>query len=195
MRENIVMQMISLSTAAYITGMTKRTLWRHISNGKLFAHSSLVHGDKTMVSLSNIVSNACLPLEPDDYIVILDADQGKAVAQCDLALMLLAVHRSVDAVHWLDKSAKQGYPDAMCFLGRCYLAGDGVSHDLDAGLMWLSHASAKGHRLAQALIQLLQSEKGRELLEGQDPTYLDSALDDVERTVLLSALAETADPA
>ncbi|MBK1718642.1 tetratricopeptide repeat protein [Thiocystis violacea] len=189
------MPSISLSTASSITGLTKRTLWRHIEHGSLSSISAREPGEKTRVRLEDVLPLACLPLEPEDHAVILEADGGDAVAQCDLALMFLAADRPADAVPWLTLAAKPFYPDAMCYLGRGYLSGAGVARDEEAGLMWLSHAATKGHPLAQALTRFLQSPAGQQRLAAQDQAALDAALDAVERQVLLKVMRETADPA
>jgi len=168
------MPSICLSTATSLTGLTKRTLWRRIDNGSLTAINATELGGKTRVRLADIVPLACVALEPEDLRVILDADGGDAVAQCDLALIFLAAHRSAAAVTWLMLAAKQFYPDAMCHLGRCYLSGEGVARDENAGILWLSQAAAKGHPLARNLMLFLQSPKGQQLPAAHEPEALDA---------------------
>jgi uncharacterized protein len=189
------MSSISLSTASSITGLTKRTLWRHIEQGSLTSISAREPGEKTRVRLEDVLPLACLPLEPEDHRVIVEADGGDAVAHCDLALIFLAANRPADAVPWLMLAAKQFYPDAMYQLGRAYLSGAGVTRDEDSGLMWLSHAATKGHLLAQALVRFLQCLAGQQRLTARDQAALDAALDEVERQALLKVMQETADPA
>ena len=150
-------------------------------------------GENTRVELDEILTLSNLPLEPEDHAVIVEADRGCAVAQCDLALLFLTSQRPTDAVHWFALAAKQSYPDAMCFLGRCHIAGEGVPRDVDAGIMWLRQAAAKGHYLAKYMLRLLISRIGRQLVD-DDPAALEVALDDIERRALLSVLAETANP-
>ncbi len=186
------MPSISLNTAISITGLSRRTLWRRISEGCVSTLDTHEPGVETRVSLDDVLPLSCLPLQPDDHAVIVDADAGDAVAQCDVALMWLAAGRADDAVPWLVRSAKQHYPDAMCYLGRLCLSGEGIARDRDAGLMWLSHAAVKRHVLAPSLLAFLQSAEGQSCCQADDPSALNAALDDVERQILLN-LADTAD--
>ncbi len=189
------MPSICLNTAIAITGLSRRTLWRRIGDGRLSALGAHEPGEKTRVRLDDVLPLSCIPLEPEDQAVIVAADGGDAQAQCDLALIFLASNRPADAVPWFTLAAKQFHPDAMCYLGRAYLSGAGVARDAEAGLMWLSHAATKGHPLAQAVTRYLQSPAGQQRLAARDPTALDAALDEVERQVLLKVMRETADPA
>lgn len=186
------MNLISLSTAVAITGLTKRTLWRHIDKGSLSAASADEPGEKTLVHLEDVLPMSCLSVEPEDRAILVAADRGEAVAQCDLAILLLNADRPAAAILWFTLSARQFYADAMCFLGRCYLSGEGIRRDVDTGLMWLSQAAAKGHPLAEGQMAFMLSPAGRQLRAAEDPTALDAALDDIERRILLQTLAETA---
>jgi len=177
-----------------ITGLSKRTLWRRIGDGCLSALDAHVRGEKTRVDLDDALLLSDLPIDPGDHALILAADAGDAEAQCDLAIMLLTAHRAMEAVSWLTLAARQFYPDAMCYLGRCYLSGVGVPRDEDKGILWLSQAAAKGHLVAQHLMRLLQGPNSQPLREVPDPTVQDAALDAIERQVILNVLRETADP-
>lgn len=187
------MHRISLRTAVAITGLTKRTLWRHIHNGSLAATSASEPGEKTLVRLEDVLPMSFLAVTPEDWDSLAAADRGDAVAQCELAIRLLDAGRAAAAIPWFTLSARQFYPDAMCFLGRCYLSGEGVARDLDAGVMWLSQAAAKGHPLAQGLMAFLHRPAGPPPLTAFEPAALNQRLDDIERRILLAALAETAD--
>lgn len=183
---------ISLNTAASITALSKRTLWRHIEKGSLSALSPLEAGGQTRVSLSRVLPLSSLTLEPGDEAVIVAADAGEAVAQCDLAIMLLTAKHPKEAIYWLTLSAKQFYPDAMCFLGQHYLSGVGVSRDPEVGLMWLSQAATKGHLIAEGMLAFLLSPAGQQQTQ-VDPAALDAALNKIGYEILLQALNETAD--
>jgi uncharacterized protein len=187
------MTLISLSIASAITGLTKRTLWRHIDSGRITATSPHKPGQPTRVRLQDITPISVLSLQPEHHSLLIQADQGNAIAQCDLGLLLLQANRPTDALPWLKLSAKQHYPDAMCFLGRCTLSGTGTERNLETGVMWINQAAVKGHPLSQALLRFLQNEPGQKLLHSQNPTALDAALDDIERQTLLKALEATAD--
>lgn len=108
-----------------------------------------------MVELNAIKSNACVPLEEDDGPLIQDADTGNAEAQNDLALLFLANNKPRAAIYWLELAAKQDYPDAMHWLGRCHIDGNGVLQDENLGMMWLSKAAAHGHSISQAQMQTM----------------------------------------
>ena len=45
---------------------------------------------------------------------------------------------------WISKAAEQGLPEAMCYLGNMYLAGDLVEKDLKKAIAWHLKAVASG---------------------------------------------------
>lgn len=108
-----------------------------------------------MVDLDAIKSYACIPLEEDDGPLIQGADAGNAEAQNDLALLFLANNKPRAAIYWLELAAKQDYPDAMHWLGRCHIDGNGVFKDENLGMMWLAKAAANGHSISQAQMQAM----------------------------------------
>ncbi|SEQ34631.1 Sel1 repeat-containing protein [Ectothiorhodospira magna] len=63
--------------------------------------------------------------------------------------MLLEARRPDLALHWLQAAADQHYPDAMHWLGRCHISGEGVPKDEMLGLSWLQRAAALGHVISQ----------------------------------------------
>ncbi|QIK37625.1 sel1 repeat family protein [Caldichromatium japonicum] len=182
------MNRISLQTATAITGLTKRTLWRHIRAGRLRALGG-EPGERTQVVLADVLRLAEPPFSGEHTNLILAADRGEPQAECDLALLLFSAQRPQEAVCWLERSAKQYYPEAMCWLGRCYLTGQGIDRDLDLGLMWLTHAAVKGHPIARAWVGFLQGEEGQRLLAAPEGPLLTQALDELEHQVLLAALS------
>lgn len=186
------MEAISLNMAASLVGVSKRTLWRHIDQGTLHAISAETPGEKTQVPLDEVLAMCALTLEAGDRDTILAADAGEAEAQCALGVLLLGAEQPCHAAPVLTLAARQLHLDAMCWLGRMSLGGWGIKRDLEQGLMWLSHAAVKGHGVARALTQFLQSDAGQALCAGDDPAALDAALDDIERAVLLEALERTA---
>ena len=188
------MHLISLNTAVALTGLTKRTFWRYIDSGRLTAVSPSEPGEKTRVHLQDILPLSNLPIAPEHHPIIVDADRGDPAAQCDLALILLTANRPTAALPWLQGSAKAFHPDAMCLLGRGYLSGEDIERDPETGLQWIDKAALKGHPLAQTLHAFLHSPAGQQLLHAQNHTALDTALDDIERQILLNALNATADP-
>ncbi len=108
-----------------------------------------------MVDLEAIKPHACIPLEEDDGALIHDADMGNAEAQNDLALLFLANNKPRAAIYWLELATKQEYPDAMHWLGRCHIDGNGVLQDQNLGMMWVAKAAAHGHAISQAQMQAM----------------------------------------
>ncbi len=138
--------------------------------------------------LEDALSLAQAPINSEHRDLILAADRGDPAAECDLGILLLASQRPEDAICWFERSAKQFYPEAMCWLGRCHLTGWGTARDRDVGLQWLTHAALKGHVIARAWIGFFQSEQGQHLLNTFDDSALSQALDALERQLLLDLL-------
>jgi hypothetical protein len=180
------MTQISIRTAALIMGRTSRTVWRRIADGAL----RVIGGhddDRTRVALEDVVREACVRIEPDDYPLIAGADAGEAEALCDLAQLFLAGGRAETALHLLEQAARQYYPEALYQLARCHVRGSGTPADVEAGLHWLERAANAGHRIAGE-----QIAAAREAAAGADPATLDGLLERIERRIVLSALNATA---
>lgn len=81
------------------------------------------------------------------------AEAGDAVAQYRCGMHLLGEYGgpkdSLQATHWLLKSANQGHVDAQHTLGWIYLEGDGVQQDIDEGIRWFKVAAEQGDSNAQ----------------------------------------------
>ena len=148
--------MISLAAATTLTGWSKRTLWRRISDGTLTRVDNNELNDKAKIHLDMIKSHICVPLEPEDFDLIETADAGSAEAQTDLALLFLSNAKSENAVYWLDLAAKQDYANAMHLLGRCYIDGNGVPKNENLGIMWIAKAASHGHVISQGHMQAMQ---------------------------------------
>ena len=54
-----------------------------------------------------------------------------------------------EAVGWYQKAADLGHKDAMCSLGYCYDAGNGVTKNLVEAVKWYKKAAEQGHIRAQ----------------------------------------------
>jgi len=54
-----------------------------------------------------------------------------------------------EAVKWYRLSANQGHAKAQCFLGRCYLHGQGVEHNVGEAVKWLRLSANQGDSNAQ----------------------------------------------
>lgn len=185
------MAYITLNTAAALTGLSKRTLWRRIADGQLHAQGGADLGEHARVRLDDVVALSRLRLDPEDHVLIVDADAGKTEAQCDLALLFLMQNLPTEAVQWLTLAAKQTYPEAMHQLGRCHIAGNGVVANEALGIEWISRAAALGHSTARHMAQYLM-DPGRPAMDG---VALEARLDAIEQRVVFAALRETAAPA
>ena len=87
------------------------------------------------------------------------AEQGDAVAQSDLSVMLSkgfgAPRNYKSAFTWCKLSAVQGYPRAQCNLGIKYYEGKGVEKDYVRAHMWLNIAAKNGMEGAIRLLQVV----------------------------------------
>lgn len=149
------MQLISIASAITLTEWSESTFRRRIADGFLTRHIEPGPGGRAMVDLESIKPHASIPLEEEDDQLIQDADAGNAEAENDLALLFLANGKPRAAIYWLELAAKQDYPDAMHWLGRCHIDGNGVLQDENLGMMWLAKAAAHGHAISQAQMQAM----------------------------------------
>lgn len=185
------MATITLSTASSMTGLSKRTLWRRVTDGQFHLQGDASLGDHARVLLEEILPLSRLDLEPEDFALLLDADAGQPEAQCDLALEFLIQKMPTEAVHWFKAAARQHYPEAVHQLGRCHIAGTGVAPDEAHGIALITQAASLGHSTAKYLAHYLMDPARPRL----PPAELEAKLDAIEQKVVLSVLAETADPA
>lgn len=151
------MPTISLETAERLTGLSRRTLWRRVARGvfKGFGRQESVHGHGPRISLAVVLEDIPATLEPGDEDIFLRADQGDPEAQNDVGLIFMEEERYDLALPWLQLAAEQEYPDAMHWVGRCYIAGHGVDKDDNLGLSWIKRAAKKGHLISQRQIESL----------------------------------------
>lgn len=152
------MQLISIASAITLTEWSESTFRRRIADGSLKREFESGPGGRAMVGLEAIRPHICIQLEDDDMPLIKDADGGNAEAQNDLALLFLANKKPRGAIYWLELAAKQEYPDAMHWLGRCHLDGNGILQDDNLGMMWMAKAAARGHIVSQAQMQAMRDK-------------------------------------
>lgn len=148
------MPMICLTTAAAVTGLTKRTLWRYIEKGKLSTQKQ-EGGGRTLVEFDTLLQLTGIELPADDYAAILDADRGVPAGECEFGLWLLEQGRDTRAVEWLQRAAHGGVADAMQWLGKLYARGQGVKQDEAQAIEWIKQAAANGHLIAQRQVEEL----------------------------------------
>jgi TPR repeat protein len=144
-----------------LTGRSKRTLWRFIENGSVIRGDDTVDG-KATIDLDSIRPYCLMQIDPQDFALIERADcggGGDAEAQNELALLFLANDQPASALYWLELAAHQGHADAMHWLGRCYIEGNGLPKNAELGIMWLSKAAAHGHVIARYQMDCLYALK------------------------------------
>ncbi|WP_151637193.1 tetratricopeptide repeat protein [Noviherbaspirillum aerium] len=148
---------ISLNAVIALTDQSERTLRRRIADGSLPRVADEGGSSyKTMIPFEAIRSQLVVPLASDEIHLVREADAGNASAQNDLALLLLSHQKPQGALYWLELAAKQECPEAMHWLARCYLEGNGVTQDENLGLMWLARSAARGHRISQQQVQAMR---------------------------------------
>lgn len=146
------MSYISLPSAVTLTDLSERTLRRRLAEGTIIKLTG-EDSNKTLIALTSIKPDFCLPFEADQLELIQQADQGDAKAQNDLALFFLEHDKAKSAVYWLNLAVKQDFADAMYLMGCCYLNGNGLPKDHNLAIMWIAKAAAAGHRIALAQMQ------------------------------------------
>lgn len=149
---------ISLASATLLTDLSENTLRRRIANGVMVRTIEDGPNGRSMIPFDAIRPECCIPLEKEDHELIAEADQGDAAAQNDLALLFLSHAKPGKAVYWLELAIKQKHTDAMHWLGRCYMEGNGVARDENLGLMWLSRAAAEGHIISREMLQAFRNK-------------------------------------
>lgn len=161
------MKAISLDTAIVVTGISKRTLWRRLTDGVIARMENDERG-RAMLAFEDLLPLLRIPVESDDYELFIHADGGDAHAQNDLALLFLEADQPAIALHWLLAAVTSQQSavsvDAMHNLATLYIEGTGVPRDENVGLMWLAKAAAHGHVIAQkqmaALTQRATQRRG-----------------------------------
>lgn len=145
------MRTLSLPTAIVVSGLSERTLWRRISQGTLTRGEDDERGRAT-VALSGLRETLPVILESEEVDLLVEADRGNAEAQNDVALLFMSAKAYGPAIYLLELAAKQAHPDAMHWLGRCYVDGIGVQRDEMLGLSWLTRAASAGHVISKEMV-------------------------------------------
>jgi TPR repeat protein len=145
---------INLDAATIVTQLSKRTLWRRLSDGQITRQADDAEG-RTMLTFEDIIPMLCVPLAQEDYELLIEAATGNAERQNDLALVFLDAEKPDIGLYWLKMAANQGHPDAMHNLSKLYIKGIGTQKDDRTGLMWLAKAASLGHVIADQQITAL----------------------------------------
>lgn len=145
---------ISLDTATLVTGVSKRTLWRRLDDGKITRQENDSRG-RAMLTLADLAPMLCVSIDPEDHELMADADAGNADAQNDLAQLFLDANRPDIALHWMQLAVDQDHADAIHNLAMLYIKGIGLEKDETKGLMFLAKAASLGHSIAKKQISTL----------------------------------------
>jgi len=145
---------INLEAAVWVTQLSKRTLWRRLSEGQISRQENDDEG-RTMLTFEDLVPMLCMPVAPQDHDLIIEAAAGDAEAQTDLALLFLEADKPDLGLSWLTLAADQGHSDAMHHLSKLYIQGSGIPKNDSLGLMWLAKAASLGHMIAGEQITAL----------------------------------------
>jgi hypothetical protein len=145
---DIMPTIISLDSVCAITEMSKSTWRRRIAKGDFTRLEDDARG-RAMLLWSEVEPHICVPIDPEDKQFILQADAGDAEAQDDIGQLFLMSEKYQAAIYWFKQAAQQNNPDAMQWLGHCYVNGKGVPKDGNLGMMWIAKAAAMGHVIAQ----------------------------------------------
>ena len=147
-------QAINIEAAALVTQLSKRTLWRRLSEGQITRQVNDSEG-RTMLTFEDLVPMLCIPMAPEEQSLVVEAAVGEADAQNDLALLFLDAGKPDLGLPWLTLAADQGHPDAMHNLSKLYIQGNGTPRNDSLGLMWLAKAASLGHIIAGEQITAL----------------------------------------
>ncbi|WP_018158371.1 tetratricopeptide repeat protein [Thioalkalivibrio sp. ALE14] len=144
------MHWVTLGTAMAVTGLAKRTVWRRVAGHPEWKKNMEEPLQRAQVALEALRHDLLLRVEgEDDLAMVVRADKGDADAMTDLALMLREAANAAAALPWLQAAAETGHPDAMHWIGRALVAGDGIPTDQAAGLDWIRRSAAAGHVISQ----------------------------------------------
>ncbi|MBP8779644.1 MAG: SEL1-like repeat protein [Alicycliphilus sp.] len=151
------MDTLSLEASIAITGISRSTLWRRVTDGTI-GRGEKDGRSRAMLALGDVLALVEVKLSAEDRAMLLRADAGDAQAQADMgALFYVAgVHKA--ALYWLQEAAAQDNADAMQWLGTAYAGGGGViPQDDNLAIMWLARAAALGHRIAAYQLEQLRA--------------------------------------
>ena len=157
------MNTLSLDAAVALTGISRSTLWRRVTDGVLAKGDKDARGRATLAlaDVLELLRDAGLAdaLGTDDLPVLLRADAGDAEAQADVGALLYLAGAERAALYWLNEAALQGSAEAMQWLGTAHAAG-GTERDEQLAVMWIAKAAALGHPIAKRQLEgLLQGAK------------------------------------
>lgn len=148
---------ISLNTATLITGISRRTLWRHVANS-LLQKLHTPSGQSAQVVLADVLKLGEITFTERETADLLAADKGDARAQNAMGIFFHRRKNHAAAYAWFDKAARQSHADALQWLAIYHAAGhQGGEPDEAAALDYLEAAARAGHSIAQAQLETLRA--------------------------------------
>lgn len=148
---------ISLDAAEVMAGISRRTLWRRVTDGALAIGAKDGRGRATVLLddvRALIEDNIGLALGGAEAQWLVQADAGDAAAQADIGALLYVESAGGGqaaleaALYWLRQAADKGNADAMHWLGTA-CAAEGSEQGNREAMMWIAKAAAHGHVIAQ----------------------------------------------
>lgn len=143
------MKLVSMEAAMSLIDRSERTLWRMLSDGLVLKK---IKNGTAMLLLDSLKPHFCIPFTDEDHELLDAAIEGDAPAQTDVALIFLSQGKPDQAIYWLNLAVQQHFPDAMNFLGNCYIKGNGVDKNEQTGIVLITKAAALGHVISKAQV-------------------------------------------
>lgn len=151
------MDTLSLEASIAITGISRSTLWRRVTDGTI-GRGEKDGRSRAMLALGDVLALVEVKLSAEDRAMLLRADAGDAQAQADMGALFYVAGAHKAALYWLQEAAAQDNADAMQWLGTAYAGGGGViPQDDNLAIMWLARAAALGHRIAAYQLEQLRA--------------------------------------
>lgn len=109
------MKAISLDSAIIVTEISKRTLWRRLTDGQITRLDNDDRG-RAMLAFDDLVPLLCVEVDPEEYGLFINADAGDPDAQNDLAQLFLDAGKPEIALYWLQSAvtAQQSVVSSQC---------------------------------------------------------------------------------
>ena len=155
------MDTLSLDASVAITGISRRTLWRRVTDGTI-GRCDTDGRSRAMLELGDVLGLVDVALNAEDKAMLLRADAGDAEAQADMGALFYVAGAHKAALYWLNEAAAQDNAEAMQWLGTAYASGGGsiIPKDANLAIMWLAKAAALGHPIARQQMERLRAGCG-----------------------------------
>ena len=118
------MDTLSLDASVAITGISRRTLWRRVTDGTI-GRCDTDGRSRAMLALGDVLGLVDVALNAEDRAMLLRADAGDAEAQADMGALFYVAGAHKAALYWLNEASAQDNAEAMQWLGTAYASGGG----------------------------------------------------------------------